>query len=138
MAAKKRTHYRGRNLKELQSMSLDEFVELLPARQRRSLIRPKYWTPLRKKLLTDLRKAKEAMDKGKQVTVKTHVRDFIFLPEFVGLTIEIHNGKEFVPVEVTLDRVGDYFAEYAHARKVVRHSAPGIGATRSSMYVPLK
>lgn len=78
------------------------------------------------------------MEKGQQVVVKTHLRDFVILPEFVGLTVEVHNGKEFVPVELTLDKVGDYFAEYAHARKVVKHSAPGIGATRSSMFVPLK
>lgn len=136
--SKRITTYRGKTLKELQQMSLDEVVELLPARQRRSLTRPQYWNHQRKKLLKDLREAKKAMEKGQQVVVKTHLRDFVILPEFVGLTVEVHNGKEFVPVELTLDKVGDYFAEYAHARKVVKHSAPGIGATRSSMFVPLK
>ncbi len=136
--SKRITTYRGKTLAELQNMSLDEIVELLPARQRRSLTRPQYWTHDRKKLLKDLRDAKKAMEKGKQVVVKTHLRDFIILPEFVGLTVEIHNGKEFVPVELTIDKIGDYFAEYAHPRKVVKHSAPGIGATRSSMFVPLK
>ncbi|RMG37804.1 MAG: 30S ribosomal protein S19 [Methanobacteriota archaeon] len=136
--SKRITTYRGKTLKELQQMSLDEVVELLPARQRRSLTRPQYWNHERKKLLKDLREAKKAMEKGQKVVVKTHLRDFIILPEFVGLTVEIHNGKEFVPVELTLDKVGDYFAEYAHSRKVVKHSAPGIGATRSSMFVPLK
>jgi small subunit ribosomal protein S19 len=138
MSAKKRTHYRGRTLKELQTLSLDEVVEVLPARQRRSLNRPQYWDKNRKKLLSELRKAKEQMDKGKQVVVRTHIRDFVILPEFVGLTVEVYNGKEFVPVDLTLDRVGDYLAEYAHPRRLVKHSAPGIGATRSSMYVPLK
>lgn len=138
MSAKKRTHYRGKTLKELQALSLDEVVELLPSRQRRSLTRPEYWDHKRKKLLSDLRDAKEAMDKGKQVVVRTHIRDFVILPEFVGLTVEVYNGKEFVPVDLTLDRVGDYFAEFAHPRRLVKHSAPGIGATRSSLYVPLK
>ncbi|MCH8907162.1 MAG: 30S ribosomal protein S19 [Candidatus Heimdallarchaeota archaeon] len=138
MSSRKQIHYRGKTLKELQAIPLDELVELLPSRHRRSLIRPEYWNHERSKLLGKLRNAKEAMDKGKQVTVKTYVRDFIVLPEFVGLTVEVYNGKQFVPVELTLDKIGTYFAEYAHARKLVRHSAPGIGATRSSMYVPLK
>ena len=138
MSSRQMFHYRGKTLKELQDMSLDELVELLPARKRRSLTRPQYWTHERSKLLGKLRSAKEAMDKGKQVVVKTHIRDFIVMPEFIGLTVEVYNGKEYIPVELTLDKVGDYFAEYAHARRLVRHSAPGIGATRSSMYVPLK
>ena len=138
MAARRQTHYRGKTLEELQGMPLDELVELFPARQRRSLIRPQYWTHERRKLMDKLKKAKDAKDNGKEVIIKTHVRDFIVLPEFVGLTVEVHNGKEYVPVELTLEKVGTYFAEYAHPRKVVRHSAPGIGATRSSMYVPLK
>ncbi len=138
MSAKKRTHYRGKTLKELQEMTLDEVVELLPARQRRSLTTPEYWNHKRKKLLADLREAKKAQNKGNQVVVKTHVRDFVILPEFVGLTIEVYNGKEFIPVEINLDKVGDYLAEYAHPRRIVKHSAPGIGATKSSLYVPLK
>jgi len=138
MAARRQTHYRGRTLEELQSMTLDEIVELLPARQRRSLTRPQYWNHERSKLLGKLREAKEAKEKGKEIIVKTHVRDFIVLPEFVGLTVEIHDGKGYEQVELTLNKVGTYFAEYAHPRSLVRHSAPGIGATRSSMYVPLK
>lgn len=138
MAARRQTHYRGKTLKELQDLPLDELVELLPARQRRSLTRLGYWTHERTKLLGKLRNAKEAMDRGKEIIVKTHVRDFVVLPEFVGLTVEVYNGKDYFPIELTLDKVGTYFAEYAHARKLVKHSAPGIGATRSSMYVPLK
>jgi small subunit ribosomal protein S19 len=138
MAARKQSHYRGYTLEELLDMSMDELVELLPARQRRSLTRPQYWNHERSKLLSKLRKAKEAKEQGQEIIVKTHVRDFIVLPEFVGLTIEVHNGKEFMAVELTLEKVGTYLAEYAHTRKLVRHSAPGIGATRSSMYVPLK
>ena len=138
MSSRRQTHYRGKSLKELQELPLDELVELLPSRARRSLTRPQYWTHERSKFLGKLRDAKEAMDAGKQIILKTHLRDFIVLPEFVGLTVEVYNGKEYVSVELTFEKVGNYFAEYAHARKLVRHSAPGIGATRSSMYVPLK
>lgn len=138
MSSRRQTHYRGKTLNELQSLTLDELVELLPSRQRRSLTRQEYWNHERSKLLGKLRSAKEAMDHGREVVVKTHIRDFVVLPEFVGLTVEVYNGKEYTPIELTFDKVGDYFAQYSFARKLVRHSAPGIGATRSSMYVPLK
>ena len=89
-------------------------------------------------MLKKLREAKKAKEEGKEIIVKTHIRDFVVLPEFVGLKVDIHDGKGYETIELTLDKIGNYFAEYAHPRKLVRHSAPGIGATRSSMYVPLK
>lgn len=138
MSARRQTYYRGKTIEELQALSLDELVELLPARQRRSLLRPQYWDNERTKLLGKLRDAKKALDKGKEIRIKTHRREFVILPEMVGLTIDVYNGKEFIPVEITLDKIGGYLAEYAHARKLVKHSSPGVGATRSSMYVPLK
>ncbi len=138
MSARKQLHYRGLTLAELEALPLDDLVAILPARARRSLLRDQYWTPERSKLLGKLRDAKAAMNKGKEIIVRTHRREFVIMPEFVGLTIEVHNGREFVPIQIDLSMVGDYFAEYAHPRRLVRHSAPGIGATRSSMYVPLK
>ena len=138
MAARRQNHYRGKTLEELQKLSLEEVVEFLPSRQRRSITRPNYWNHERNKLLKKLREAKKAKDEGKEIIVKTHIRDFVVLPEFVGLKVDIHDGKGYETIELTLDKIGNYFAEYAHPRKLVRHSAPGIGATRSSMYVPLK
>ena len=76
--------------------------------------------------------------KGKGVNIKTHVRDLIILPEMVGLKIMIHNGKEFVSVEMKPEMIGHYLGEFAITNKPVRHGTPGIGASRSSMYVPLK
>jgi small subunit ribosomal protein S19 len=62
----------------------------------------------------------------------------IILPEMVGVTILIHNGKEFTPVEITPQMIGHYLGEFAITNKPVKHGSPGIGASRSSMYVPLK
>ncbi len=76
--------------------------------------------------------------KGKGVNIKTHVRDLIILPEMVGLKIMIHNGKEFVGVDIKAEMIGHYLGEFAITNKPVRHGTPGIGASRSSMYVPLK
>jgi len=128
--------YRGHNLSSLIGMSMDEFINLLPSRQRRSLQRG--LTPEQRILLEKLREAKEAQKQGKEVNLKTHVRDLIILPEMVGLKIQIHNGKEFVNVEIKPEMIGHYLGEFAITNKPVRHGTPGIGASRSSMYVPLK
>jgi small subunit ribosomal protein S19 len=128
--------YRGCNLNQLQNMSMDEFINLLPSRQRRSLHRG--LTPEQRILLEKIRKTKEAIRQGSSKAVKTHVRDFIILPEMVGATIHVHNGKEFVQVEIKSDMIGHYLGEFAVTNKPVKHGTPGIGASRSSMYVPLK
>ncbi len=128
--------YRGHDLNSLQSMSMDEFINLLPSRQRRSLQRG--LTPEQRTLLEKMRKAQEAVRNGGGTTVKTHVRDMIILPEMVGAKIGVHNGKEFVTVEIKPEMIGHYLGEFAITNKPVRHGTPGIGASRSSMYVPLK
>jgi small subunit ribosomal protein S19 len=128
--------YRGHNLNSLTGMSMDEFINMLPSRQRRSLQRG--LTPEQRILLEKLREAKEAKKQGKDVSLKTHVRDLIILPEMVGAKIAVHNGKEFVAMEIKPEMIGHYLGEFAITNKPVRHGTPGIGASRSSMYVPLK
>jgi small subunit ribosomal protein S19 len=128
--------YRGHSLISLQGMSMDEFITILPSRQRRSLQRG--LTPEQRVLLEKMRDAREALKKGKETTVKTHVRDMIILPEMVGAKIHLHNGKEFVAIEMKPGMIGHYLGEFAITNKPVRHGTPGIGASRSSMYVPLK
>jgi len=128
--------YRGHSLDSLQAMSMDEFIGLLPSRQRRSLQRG--LTPEQRILLEKLREAREAERQGKEVAVKTHVRDLIILPEMVGLKVQVHNGKEFVAMTIRAEMIGHYLGEFAITNKPVRHGTPGIGASRSSMYVPLK
>ena len=128
--------YRGHNLNSISAMSMDEFINMLPSRQRRSLQRG--LTPEQRILLEKLRAAKEAQKQGKDVSLKTHVRDLIILPEMVGAKIGVHNGKEFVAIEIKPEMIGHYLGEFAITNKPVRHGTPGIGASRSSMYVPLK
>jgi small subunit ribosomal protein S19 len=122
--------YRGHSFNSLASMSMDEFINLLPARQRRSLQRG--LTPEQR------RAAKEVQKQGKEASLKTHVRDLIILPEMVGAKIQVHNGKEFVAIDIRPEMIGHYLGEFAITNKPVRHGTPGIGASRSSMYVPLK
>ncbi len=125
--------YRGFTLEELQKMSMDQFITLLPSRYRRSLKRV---SQQQKKFLEKIRRIKSS-GKG-NVKIRTHIREAVILPEMVGLTIYVHNGKEFLPVEITPDHIGHYLGEFAPTCKKVVHGNPGIGATKSSLYVPLK
>jgi small subunit ribosomal protein S19 len=127
--------YRGYSLSQLKEMSMDEFINILPSRQRRSLHRG--LTPNQRILLEKIREAKEAGE-TEGAMIKTHVRDMIILPEMVGFTVNVHNGKEFVAIPVKPGMIGHYLGEFAITNKPVRHGTPGIGASRSSMYVPLK
>lgn len=128
--------YRGYNLKELQQMSMDDFIRLLPSRQRRSLKRG--LSQDQRKLLEKLRRARRESEGSEIKTVETHSRDMIILPEMVGITIQVYNGKEFYPVEIVEQMIGHYIGEFAITNRKVVHGTPGIGASRSSMYVPLK
>lgn len=119
--------FRGKSLEELQKMNMDEFADLLPSRKRRSIKRG--FTDQQKKLLKKVRNKDE---------IKTHARDMIILPEMVEKKIKIYNGEEFVGVEIKPQMIGHYLGEFTQNRKKVEHSAPGLGATRSSKYVPLK
>ncbi len=133
---RRKFYYRGKTLEELRKMSMKEFIKLIPSRQRRSLERG---MPNRqKKLLKKLKKAKKAMKNGRDVVIRTHNRVMVIFPEFIGLTISVHNGLEFIPVKVSPDHIGHYLGEFAPTTKQVRHGNPGVGATRSSQFVPLK
>ena len=133
---KKEFTYRGHTLEELQGMSMDEFIKLLPSRQRRSLQRG--LNTGQRTLLENIRRAKKSQSEGETAVTKTHARDMIILPEMVGATLLIHNGKEFTSAEIVPEMIGCYLGEFAITNKPVRHGSPGIGASRSSMYVPLK
>jgi len=132
----KKFRYRGKSLEELMEMPMDEFIELLPARQRRSLKRG--FSDAQRRLLEKIMKARREMEKGKKVKIRTHVRDMVILPIMVGLTIEVYNGKEFVPVRIVPEMIGHYLGEFSHTTKIVQHGAPGLKATRSSLFVAAK
>lgn len=119
--------YRGKMVDDLLKLSIEEFAELLPSRQRRKIERG--LSKEHKKLLANIRK---------KDVIRTHLRDMVVLPEMVGKTIEIHYGKGFNRVEVMPEMIGHYFGEYALTRSRVSHGSAGVGATRSSRFVPLK
>jgi small subunit ribosomal protein S19 len=129
----KQFEYRGVPLEELQSMSLEKLFLLFSSRQRRSLTRG--ITDGKRKLIEEIKLAKA----GKLKTpIKTHLRDLIILPYMVGVTVNTFAGKDFVPVTIIPEMIGHYLGEYVMTNKRVSHGAPGVGASRSSLYVPLK
>ena len=134
--ARKIFKFRGYTLEELQAMSLEEVIELLPSRQRRSLKRG--FLPRQEKVLAKMEKIDIENNNGRPEVIKTHCRDLIVLPNMVGYTFGIYNGKEFVEVTIKPEMIGCYFGEFAQTRSRVQHGDPGMGATRSSMFVPLK
>ena len=126
--------FRGHTLDELQDMELDEVAELLPARQRRSITRG--LTEEKQKLLAKARDAEEEATANDPI--RTHLRDMPVVPEMVDLTFAVHNGQEFERVRVEPEMLGHYLGEFQLTRSSVEHGQAGIGATRSSKFVPLK
>ncbi len=125
--------YRGIPKEELDNMSLEKLFLLFNSRQRRSLTRG--ITDGKRKLIGEIKAAKAGKLKN---PVKTHVRDLIILPYMVGVTVNVFSGKEFQPLTITAEMIGHYLGEYVITNKRVSHGAPGVGASRSSLYVPLK
>lgn len=128
---KKEFTYRGKTMGELQGLSLDDQVALLPSRMRRVFRRG--LTAEQHKLLERVRKA----DPG-AATFRTHRREMPILPEMVGHMFGVYNGREFQSVTVMPEMIGHYLGEFALTRKVVSHGGVGVGATRSSKFMPLK
>jgi small subunit ribosomal protein S19 len=120
--------YRGYTLAKLKKMKHEELAELLSARQRRKLKRD--LRAEEEQLLEEINSDKE--------NIKTHLRDAIVLPSMIGKKIGIYNGRGFEYVEIKPEMIGHYLGEFALTRKKVAHGAAGVGATRSSKYVPLK
>lgn len=133
---KKEFTYRGYTMEELSQMELwpsegsdNSIIELLPSRARRSIGRG---------MSVENEHFLDRVRRNSSTTVRTHRRDMPILPEFVGRRIAIHNGQNFVELDVKPEMIGHYLGEFALSRKNVAHSGPGVGATRSSKHVALK
>lgn len=129
----KEIKYKGKIIEELNNFNQTDLIKLLPSRIRRSLKRG--FTDQQKRFLIKLEKHK---NKKTRKLLKTHCRDLAILPSMIGQTIHVHNGKTYVPVIITIEMLGHYLGEYSLTRNKVTHSAPGIGATKSSGALSVK
>jgi small subunit ribosomal protein S19 len=129
--------YKGYSGDQIKRLSIETLMPLLNSRQRRSLDRrlSTYMTDEKRKFREELKLSRE----GKITSpLKTHLRDMIILPDMIGLSVLVHNGKEFIPFTIRPEMVGHYLGEYSITNKRVQHGSPGVGSSRSSLYVPLK
>ena len=121
---------RGLTLPRLLELSLPELAKLLPARARRTITRG---------FNADQQRFLEALSEPpKDKPVRTHCRDVLVLPAHVGRRVAIHNGHEYREIEVRPEMIGHAYGEFALTRRFEKHSGPGVGATRSSKFMPLK
>lgn len=127
--------YRGKTKEELSSMPLEQVLPLLTARARRGVLRSATKSIRVKKLM---KKAAKIKATNPTKPIKTHVREAVIIPEWLGLTFAVHSGKEFKNVTITVDKIGYRLGDFAHTTGRVIHSGPGVGATRGSKFIPLK
>ena len=133
----KEFHYRGLTLEQLKALSIDEFAKIATSHARRSLKRG--LTEQQKILLENIRK-------NPQKFHKTHVRDMTILPEMIGVKMGIYlggskqgdGGGRWQILNVTPEMVGFRLGDFAIPVKRVKHSAPGLGASRGSKHYATK
>lgn len=126
---KREFSYRGYTIDELKAMPTSELISLMPARVRRTLKRG--YNEEQQRFIDRLRK-------NTKEVLRTHHRDIVITPEFVGKKIAVYDGKEFKALEIIPEMIGHYLGEFTLTRNFQKHSGPGVGATRSSKYMPLK
>ncbi len=124
VVGKKEFSYRGKSLDELKALDIREFAKLLKSNEKRTALRQ--YDELHKFLTV----CKTKLDKNKQI--KTHLRHLVIVPGMVGMRINVYNGKQFVPIDVTGDMLGHRLGEFSLTRNKVKHGSAGVGATRSS------
>jgi len=126
--------WKGYDEESIAKVGMDDFLKKTTSRNRRTMNRLKK-NPRLKSFIEKVRKSRE---KDPKKMIKTHIRDAVILPEWVGLTFGVYNGKEFKRVDITVKKVGGRLGDFVHSTGRVLHSGPGVGATRGSKFVPLK
>lgn len=124
---KKELTFKGIEINNIKTLEWNEFLKIIDARPRRTL---KRGLKEQHKILRE--KLKFAREGKRSKPVKTHLRDMIILPEMIGQTVHVYNGKTFVPVIINYEMIGNYLGDYIMTRARIKHSAPGVGATKSS------
>lgn len=121
---KKEFTYRGKTIEELQKLDVREFARFLRARERRTALRQ----------FSDIENfinlAKQKIAKNKPV--RTHKRDIVIVPQLVGMKIFVHNGRNFMPVDIIGEMLGHRLGEFSLTRNKVKHGSAGIGATKGT------
>jgi len=124
--------FRGKIASELNNISTSEFLMLIKSRQRRTIKRNGIDYKLLKEKVAKYKEGK------KDKSIKTQCREAVIIPSWIGLKFAVHTGKEFQQLEILPEMISHRLGEFVFTTKRVVHSAPGIGATRSSKAVSNK
>lgn len=124
--------FRGKSGEELKKMTVEQYLPLVTSRQRRAY---KRMSTSYKELVE---KVAEAQKAGRTKAVRTHVREALILPSWLGMKIAVYTGKEFKELTIIDEMLGHRLGEYAFTTKRVLHSAPGVRATRGSKFLAVK
>jgi len=126
--------FRGKEKDELAKLSTADALPLLTSRARRTLSRVAGNKGLQVRKL--MKKVAGMKDAAK--VIRTQVREAVIVPEWLGRTFAVHNGKDWKSVHISVDKLGYRLGDFAHTTGRVLHSGPGVGATRGSKFIPLK
>ena len=121
---KKDILYRGKTVEYLKTLDVRESAKFMPSRSRRTILKnfdviEKFVKRCEKKVLMNKR-------------IKTQDRHLVIVPKLVGLTIGIHDGKNFQDVVILPEMIGHRLGEFAMTRSKVSHGTAGIGSTKGS------
>ena len=123
-STKKQFTFRGKSIEQLKELDVREFAKHVKSRTRRAVLR-QFQT-----IENFVSRAKKKAEKNKPI--KTHQRRMIIVPQMIGMKIQIYNGHEFIPVEITGQMLGHRFGEFSATRGKVKHGAAGIGSTKGT------
>ena len=118
--------YRGKTLEELKKLDVREFSKYMRSGPRRTALRQF------QQIENFISRAKVKINKNKPV--RTHERSLVIVPDMVGMKINIHDGRSFIPIIITGEMLSHRLGEFAMTRGRVKHSKAGIGATKGSKF----
>jgi small subunit ribosomal protein S19 len=127
-----RIAFKGKNAEQTAAMPNDEFNKLIKSRARRYIKR----NSLQYREL--MGKVNEAKAAGSKKPIRTHTRETVIIPGFIGMEFHVYDGKAFQKVHVEANMVGHRLGDFSHTTKRVQHSSPGIKATKGSKFLAVK
>jgi small subunit ribosomal protein S19 len=121
--------FKGMTADQLEKISTEEFLRLIASRARRSIKK----NFVRYKAL--IVKAEKLKKGNSPKILKTHIREAVILPQWIGMKFGVHNGKEFQTITILPGMVGKRLGDFAFTTRRVLHSSPGIRATKGSKFL---
>ena len=130
--------YRGLSEEDLSTISTKDFIPYMNSTTRRRFKRG--LSPEFKKLIRKVIKYKRRAKENDQTPklIKTHLRDAIVLPCMLGMTFGIYNGREYIPFEADIPKLGCAFGWFGPTRKPVNHGKGAVQGSSEVHYIPYK